>query len=106
MEKQAKRLSADLAAADGGVPVDTAAQLALRVVGMPQPDPLQADDAIELRHRRRVGLLGADVVTGREDVTCIETHAEPCRVLDRLQHVRQVLEAVAEAGALSRRGLQ
>ena len=65
--------------ADVGVAVAVGAQRRLGVVEMQRPEPIDADDAIELVERRSQTGGGADVITGREQVAGVQAHAEALR---------------------------
>ena len=68
--------------------------------------PRQADKAVEFLHRLLVFRFGASGIARGEDVTCIETDAEPFRLLHAVENGRQMLEAPAETLALAGGGFE
>ena len=73
---------------------------------MKHREALQADHLVELGE----GLLGAlrrgEIVTGGEGMGRVEADLQSLGVLHGRDDVRDFLEACAEAGALTRRGLE
>ena len=90
----------EAALADVLVPIDAAAARLLRVVQVKHLDAVEADDAIERLERLAIALFGADVVAGGQQVAGVEADADARRAVEPLEDRREVLEAVAEVGAL------
>ena len=105
---QPKGIGADVALADRLVAVDPRATCPLRVVGMDHLQAFEADRGIELGQRAIEFLPGRQAVARGEHVTRIEADRRAGGMagsIDRLQHVRNLLERVAEARALACRCL-
>ena len=86
--------------------VHTAVELLFRIVQVErrqEPDP---DGLVELGERPFVAFPGADVVAGGERVLGVEAHPEPVALLHAVDDVADVLEAVAQVGALPGGDLQ
>src|SRR5215204_6052992 len=95
-----ERFEAETALADVLVPIDTAAARFLRVVQVKDLDPVEADDPIERLEGLPVPLFGGDIVSRRQQVAGVEAHANPRRPVEQFEDRGEVLEAVAEIGAL------
>ena len=76
VEEQTEWLQAEAAAADVGVAVDPAAERLLAVVQVNCLDAFQSDHPVDLFHRGLVKPLGRERITGRKNVTRVNTHAQ------------------------------
>src|SRR5213594_1763128 len=98
-QQRAKSFLADLTFADVGVPVPVRGQAGDRVVAVNDLDLLQPDHAVELVDRL-LNLRGvALVVTRREGVACVEADGHALVVVERVEHLPDLLELRAHAAA-------
>ena len=98
-------LPPDVSLADVVVPVDSAAQLDLRIVGVDRDEVAHADFALELRHRLVDAGLLSQVVAGGVGVLRVQTNLET-RAVHRLHDGAQLRELGAHAAAHARAVLE
>ena len=102
----AKRLQAQMPAADAGVAIDPAPALATAVVEVPDPDPADPDRPVQCIHRSIVLVRGRQGIPCRKNMAGVDANAEPLRLGDPVEDRAQVLEPMPEAGPLPRGGLE
>ena len=66
VQQPLERMHADMTFADVLVPIEPAAARPLRVVCVHDAQPIESDDAVEVREGVLVASLARNVVTGRE----------------------------------------
>jgi hypothetical protein len=95
-----------MARADRSMTVEPASQRRPGVVQMKGPDAIQADPPLQLLQGVLVSFGAHEVVAGGQQMAGVEADSEPLRAPHPIQDPGQVLEAVAERGALARGDLQ
>ena len=106
VDQQAEGFQANFAVPDVRVPVRMTPEGFLRIVGVNDLQPAQANDCIKLGHCRRVSLRRPNIIARRENVAGVEAHGQPLRLFNALNNPRQMLEPPAEICPLPRRGFQ
>src|SRR5690606_27162703 len=96
VEQSTEPCQSNVSVANVFVPIDPAAQRALRVVGMDDSEALEADNPIEGSHRLSVAVIRGDVVSGREQVAGVEAHANARRAIETIEDGREVLESMPD----------
>src|SRR5262245_27282793 len=96
VEDPSERFETEAPLADVLVPIDAAAERLLRVVQMERLQPLESHQPSELREGCRVPFGRTDVITGREEVTRVETHADAWVIVHLCDDRRELLEGRAE----------
>src|SRR5262249_55881406 len=76
VEQLAERFDAQTSPSDVLVAIDAAPAGLLRVIQGKHAKPIETDKAIEIAKRGRIAVVCAQVVSGGEQVTRIEAHAD------------------------------
>ncbi len=105
-DEAAEALPADEAFANVRVPVDAAPKTLQAVVHVNDSDAVDSDNGLELPQGSPVSLFRAEVVSGREGVAGIQADPHTVATSNPADDCGQVLEAVAQACALSGRVLE
>src|SRR5437588_472221 len=79
VDQQAKRLDAEMSAANMSVAINPAAVRLEAVVDVKRLQARQTDEPIEGAKRGAILRFGGECIAGREDVAGVQTDAEPAR---------------------------
>src|SRR4051812_37097427 len=102
VQQPSERLDSQTSLANVFVPINPTAARLLGVVQVKHLQPIEANDAIEFGEGLGVAFLGAQIVSGSQQVARIQAHANARRSVHVTKDRRQVLETMAQVCALSR----
>ena len=82
------------------VSIDAAAARLFRIIHVEDLEAREADGAAEPAEGVAITGVGADVVTGCEQMAGVEADTDPRGSADQVENLRQLLESVTEVGSL------
>src|SRR5262249_40327177 len=103
MHEPTERFEAQTALADMLVSIHSGRARPLRIISMEHLQPLQANEPFKPIERRSISGFRDNVVSRRDQMTGVEAHAHPRRVVEPLDDCSQMLESIADRPTLSGR---